>query len=276
MILRASLFGLMAAGLLGFGLIVWVATRMPPAKTAQSVQTVSVLVAARDLQPGTLLKPEDIVAKKINSADIPRGASPATPDERRQLTGAMVRHALQQNQEVRAQDVLRPGEHGFLAAVLGPGMRAVTVGVDVVSGTAGLIWPGDRVDVILTQVISGASPQAPPQVAAETVLADLRVIAIDQRIVEGAAPDQPAGKEARTVTLEVVAEAAERLAVAVRLGRLSLAVRSAEQGPPEARASPGPVWAGDVSAVSLRRAAPPPPGLMRVFQGAGDGKEFHF
>ncbi len=275
MIVRSILITFMAAGLLGFGLIVWAGTRMPHAKTAQS-QAISVLVAARDLHPGTLLKPEDLLAKKLKTAEIPAGASPAGPDQQRQLIGAMVRHALQQGEPILPQDVLRPGDHGFLAAVLHPGMRAVTVGVDVVSGTAGLIWPGDRVDVILTQAIPPASPQAPPQVAAETVLADVRVIAIDQRIVEGAAPDQPAGKEARTVTLEVVAEAAERLAVAARLGHLSLAVRSAEQGPAEARASPPPVWAGDVSAVSLRQATPPPPGIMRVFQGAADGKEFHF
>ena len=276
MILRAVLFTFIAAGLLGFGLVVWVATRMPSAKSAQTVHTVSILAAARELHPGTLLKPEDITSKVVNGPDVPAGATLGGLDQRRDLTGAMVRHELQQGDAILAPDVLHPGDHGFLAAVLRPGMRAVTVGVDIVSGTAGLIWPGDRVDVILTQTLPVSSPQAAPQVAAETVLGDVRVIAIDQRIVEGAAPDQPAGKEARTVTLEVAAEAAERLAVAARLGHLSLAVRSAEQGTAEAGASPPPVWAGDVSAVSLRQAKPEPTGMVRVFQGAADGKEFHF
>ena len=86
---------------------------------------------------------------------------------------------------------MRPGDHGFLAAVLKQGMRAVTVGVDAVSGTAGLIWPGDRVDVILTQSMD--DPKLPPgrRVAAETVLQDARVIAIDQVLVQGGVPDAP-------------------------------------------------------------------------------------
>lgn len=276
MILRAVVSMILAAGLLGFGLIVWVATRIPtPAKP--TVQTVSILVAAHELHPGTLLKPDDIVPKKLTTGEIPKGATIATPDQQRQLTGAMVRHALAQGDAILNADVLRPGDHGFLAAVLQPGMRAVTVGVDIVTGTAGLIWPGDRVDVILTQSVPPAQPASPPQVAAETMLADVRVIAIDQRLVEGASPDHPpAGNEARTVTLEVAAKSAERLAVAETLGKLSLAVRSAEQGSQEARASPPPVWAGQVSAVSLREARPVSGGTMHVFLGTADGKEFRF
>ena len=67
------------------------------------------------------------------------------------VAGAMVRRSLAPNEPILAGDVLNPGDRGFLAAVLGTGMRAVTVGVDPVSGTAGLIWPGDHVDVVLTQ-----------------------------------------------------------------------------------------------------------------------------
>ena len=57
---------------------------------------------------------------------------------------------------------MRPGDHGFLAAVLAAGMRAVTVGVDATTGAAGLIWPGDRVDLILTQTIQAATTAAWP------------------------------------------------------------------------------------------------------------------
>ena len=63
----------------------------------------------------------------------------------------MVRQTLLQHQVILPADIMRPGDHGFLAAVLTPGRRATSIGVDAVSGTAGLIWPGDHVDVILTQ-----------------------------------------------------------------------------------------------------------------------------
>ena len=106
MILRAVVSMILAAGLLGFGLIVWVATRMPtPAKP--TVQTVSILTAAHELHPGTLLKPDDIVPKKLTTGEIPKGATVATPDQQRQLTGAMVRHALAQGDAILNADVLR-------------------------------------------------------------------------------------------------------------------------------------------------------------------------
>ena len=160
MILRIILFGFMATGLLGFGLILWITSRGPTNPAAAKITTIAVLAAAHELHPGSLIKPEDLIAKPLKQADLPPDASPDTPDGRRGLTGAMVRRALGPQDIIRPQDVMRPGEHGFLAAVLAPGMRAVTVGVDVISGTAGLIWPGDRVDVILTQSMDqhGAPP----------------------------------------------------------------------------------------------------------------------
>ena len=86
-----------------------------------------------------------------------------TPAARTELFGAMVRRNLATGDVVLSADALNPGDRGFLAAVLGPGMRAVTVGVDAVSGLAGLIWPGDRVDLILTQSQEGTevAPGAP-------------------------------------------------------------------------------------------------------------------
>jgi pilus assembly protein CpaB len=177
---------------------------------------------------------------------------------------------------------MRPGDHGFLAAVLGPDTRAVTVGVDMVSGTAGLIWPGDRVDLILTQTIDRPTVSSGHRFAAETVLSNVRVIAIDQQLVQGASPDTAEAKPARTVTLEVAATEAERVAVAERLGRLSLVVRSADQTaaprpglPGEAAAVPNTTWAGDVSP-ALNHTDQGAPNTVRVFQGASEGKEFHF
>jgi len=277
MILRVAMLVLVASGLLGFGLIAWFSTRHPAsAETARHAAPAVVVVAAHALQPGALLKPDDLAGKKLDHAALPSGASADTPANRRDLVGAMVRRTLAVGDVIQPRDVMRPGDHGFLAAVLSPGMRAVTVGVDVVSGTAGLIWPGDRVDVILTETMPDHATAPGRQVAAETVLADVRVIAIDQRLVEGATPDDPAGKGARTVTLEVTATQAERVAVATRLGHLSLSVRAAEAGPAGASHPPPTTWAGDVSPALASQATHEAPDVVRVFQGAADGKEFHF
>ena len=162
----------------------------------------------------------------------------------------MVRRSLSIGDIVHSQDVMRPGDHGFLAAVLGPGMRAVSVGVDAITGAAGLIWPGDSVDLILTQVISDPALPIGRRIAAETVLTDVRVIAIDQQLVQGVAPDGTEGK-ARTVTMEVTPAQAERVSVASRIGKLSLAVRSAD------RVSPAPPPTSASS--SSKPAVPLPP-----------------
>jgi pilus assembly protein CpaB len=277
MILRVLMLVLVASGLLGFGLIAWVSTRHP-VEAARHPAFVTVLAAAHALQPGALLKPDDLAGKKLDQvSSLPPGASPDTPANRRDLIGAMVRRTLSTDDIILPRDVMRPGDHGFLAAVLSPGMRAVTVGVDVVSGTAGLIWPGDRVDVILTETIHDHAAPPGRQVAAETVLADVRVIAIDQRLVEGAGPGDPTDKgSARTVTLEVSAAQAERVAVATDLGHLSLAVRAAESGPPGSPRQAPTTWAGDVSPALASQVTHDAPDVVRVFQGAADGKEFHF
>src|SRR4051794_11385583 len=189
----------------------------------------------------------------------------------------MVRSSLTAGDLIRAKDVMRPGDHGFLAAVLGPGMRAVSVGVDTVSGTAGLIWPGDRIDVILTQAISDAAIPVGRRLAAETVLSGVRVIAIDQQLLQGVAPDGAAENKARTVTLEVTSAEAERVSVATRIGKLSLAVQSADRNlQPAAANPPRTTWASDVSPALGTNVAQGTRDVIHVFPGAGDRKEFRF
>jgi pilus assembly protein CpaB len=282
MILRLAFFALMALGLAGFGTVAWITTRPPPpdAAVVAAAAKVVVLVAANPVRAGNLLKPEDLKSKELTAGEAGDDSSPDTADVRQSLAGAMVRHSLGVGDIVRTKDVMRPGDHGFLAAVLAPGMRAVSVAVDVVTGAAGLIWPGDRVDLILTQTISDATVPVGRRIAAETVLADVRVIAIDQQLMEGVAPDGKEGK-ARTVTLEVTPEQAERVAVAIRIGRLSLAVRSADRVPTTTAATsadpPKTTWASDVSpALGADVAQGTPRSVLHVFPGAGAGTEFRF
>lgn len=278
MILRLAFFALMALGLTGFGTVAWVATRPPPPDpaTIATAARVTVLVAARPARAGTLLKPEDLTAKEITVGEAGADSSPDNQDTRHALSGAMVRRGLAAGEVVRMKDVMRPGDHGFLAAVLGPGMRAVSVGVDTITGSAGLIWPGDRVDLILTQVIGDTTIPVGRRIAAETILSDVRVIAIDQQLVQGVAPDGSDGK-ARTVTMEVTSSQAERVAVASRIGRLSLAVQSVDRTlTAQPVGTTKTTWASDVSPALGNDVAQGTRSSLRVFTGAAESKEFRF
>ena len=286
MLIRLAVFCLLALGLCGFGTVAWLATRPVP-QTPPLAAAVApppppihhiILVASAPLRAGTLIKAEDLAAQDLPEA--PLGAQEDSTAARAGMTGAMLRRSLSRGDAVLAPDVMRPGDHGFLAAVLGPDMRASTVAVDNVSGSAGLIWPGDRVDLILTQSLD--DPALPPsrRVAAETVLANVRVIAIDQLLARGVAPAGDVGA-GRTVTLEVTPEQAARIAVATRLGRLSLAVRSADESGKMAStaAANTTTWGGDVSPALARPTQPSAKeagATLRLFQGAADGKEFRF
>jgi len=285
MILRLAFFALMSLGLLGFGTVAYVATRPAPPDPAVLAASakINVLATARAIRPGNLLKPEDLKTVEVTRRQAGDEATMDTPEARRSLVGAMVRSSLGVGDIIRTKDFMIPGDHGFLAAVLGPGMRAVSVSVDVVAGAAGLIWPGDRVDVILTQQIGDATRPIGRRIAAETILNDTRVIAIDQQIVQGVAPDG-APRNARTVTLEVPPGEAERVSVALRVGRLSLSVRSVDgvarsEGDlykPETRSQVNPTWASDVSMALGTDVARSTPRVLRIFQGSADGKEFQF
>ncbi len=289
--LRFAVFAMMALGLGGFGAVAWIALRPPPppvivaaVAAAPPVALHAMIAAAGPLHAGALLKPDDLAATQV--ALLPAGTQEDGVAARAGLIGAMLRRSLGPDEPLLAADVMRPGDHGFLAAVLAPGLRAASVAVDAVSGSAGLIWPGDHVDLILTQALD--NPALPParRIAAETVLSDVRVIAIDQLLAHGVAPASEQAGIGRTVTLEVTGPDAERIAVATRLGRLSLAVRAAEEPPASSPYASSPhglparvltTWGGDVSpALSLPATSAGAGASMRLYQGVADAKEIKF
>jgi Flp pilus assembly protein CpaB len=71
------------------------------------------------------------------------------------LVGTVVRNAVTAGQPLTQGSIVKPGDRGFLAAALGPGMRAVTVPVSALTGVAGFVFPGDRVDLVLTAIELG-------------------------------------------------------------------------------------------------------------------------
>ena len=114
---------------------------------------VGYFVAARPLPAGTLAREEDFAVRSAPSDSVPTGAILDTPDAKIGLRGSLVRKFLDTGSPVTSQDVLRPRDRGFLASVLAPDSRAISIKVDAESGVSGLIRPGDYVDVVLTQVI---------------------------------------------------------------------------------------------------------------------------
>ena len=145
MIVRVAFFILMSMGLIGFGTVAWITTR--PAGLGGTPATKMILVAAQQIQGGSLLVSEDIVQKEIPIDEMVKEYNVDTLESRRGLMGAMVKRALGAGEAIRSDDLMRPSDHGFMAAVLSPGMRAVTINLDAASGSSGLIWPGDRVDL---------------------------------------------------------------------------------------------------------------------------------
>ena len=185
----------------------------------------SVLVAKNAIQRGQILKPDDLAWQPwpsggLDNAYVAQGAKTADS-----FAGWVARNPLAAGEPLTEAKIVAPGNRGFLAAVLRPGMRAVSVPVTVTTGISGFIFPGDTVDILITyQVPSGAqsAPGGFEHKATETVLQDVRVIAIDQRT------ESKAGEAivAHTATLEVTPKQSEIIALASEMGKLSLSLRS--------------------------------------------------
>ena len=199
----------------------------PPQAPPPAPVTVGYFVAAHPLPAGTLVRvEEDFTVRSVSPDGVTSGAIIDTPEVRIALRGSLVRTFLDTGSLVTSQNVLRPRDRGFLASVLAPDSRAISIKVDAESGVSGLIWPGDYVDVVLTQVLDKADPAQ--GTLSETVLHNVRIVAIDQEIVQGSPANNPtAGKVTRTVSLQLAPEQVKRITVAEQLGKLSLAVRSA-------------------------------------------------
>lgn len=207
----------------------------PQAVAGPSVpQGPQVLVATRTLPVGTIIDaeafryqawPEGLVQPHYFIRN-QGGISPA------ELIGTVVRSEITAGQPATHGALVRPGDRGFLAAALGPGMRAITVAVSATSGVAGFVFPGDRVDIVLTQEVKGSSNgggEAAPLRVSETIIRNIRVLATNQRLTaedeEGKQVPTPQD-EIATVTLEATPRIAEKIAVAQTIGQLSLSLRS--------------------------------------------------
>ena len=203
-----------------------------------------VLVARKALPVGTIIDAESLAYQAwpkelVQNAYYTEGAPDA---DMTKLLGTVVRNPITAGQPVTRGALVGPNDRGFLAAALGPGMRAITVPVSNTSGVAGFIFPGDRVDMVLTQNVAGGG-DGPPLKVSETIIRNLRVLATDQRVDSKDEEGKTVVRTFSTVTLEVTPRIAEKITVAQSVGSLSLALRSIADNAAELERA---VAAGDV------------------------------
>ena len=196
------------------------------AVAAAPIDGPEILVATRALPVGTIL---DMTALKFQPWPkelVENAYYPKQGTDLAKLIGTVVRNPITAGQPLTQGALVKPGDRGFLAAALGPGMRAVTVPVSAQTSVAGFVFPGDRIDLLLTQTVPGGG-EGPPLKASETIMRNLRVLATDQRTSDD--KDEAGNTIVRTfstITVEATPKIAEQIAVAQTLGSLSLSLRS--------------------------------------------------
>jgi pilus assembly protein CpaB len=257
--------------LISLGVVVILGFRaLPQRGDADMPARNEILVAAAALPSGTLLRAKDVVWHLSGTGEPdqilrPAGAAgKANPEldqqARAEVYGAALRASVSAGDPIGHGAIVKPGDRDFLQIVLSARARAIAIPVATGGASTGILYPGDHVDVILTQTFKNDPPLTRRSVG-ETVVENLRVLAID---AADSKPTSAGNSFGRTVTLEVTPEQAEKINVAAELGKLSLTLRSisaiegfaATSAPMPRATSVKPVWAGDVSP-ALGDAMPP-------------------
>ncbi len=271
-----------------------------PQATAQAPEPVPtgpmVMVAKRALPIGTIVTadsfgyqpwPEELVEEAyfIQSEG---GEAPAAPEATAdgQVTphfnpvGTVVRNAITAGQPITRGALVAPSDRGFLAAALTPGMRAVSVPVSTLTGVSGFVFPGDRVDLVLTQKVNGV--EGPPLNVSETIIKNLRVLATDQNANQRV---DEAGNTVvakfKLVTIEATPSIAEKISVAQTIGTISLSLRALADNQSELEQA---IASGEISIPSdasaeeeadiLRTAVAKPTSGKSTFSTGGDVSRF--
>jgi pilus assembly protein CpaB len=221
----AVIAGLLAKGMIG---------HKPSTEVVEvnKVPMVQVLVAAKDMAMGEKLIdsntawrdwPKDNVSDAMITKDV-------RPDARDKLSSARARLPIIDGEPISDKKIIQPDQSGFMSAILPKGMRAISVAISERSAAGGFILPNDRVDVILTRKIDDPSSNQ-KIVRSETVLTNVRVLAINQTYRQEAGQDQVTVTEGKTATLELDPRETEVISMIESAGELSLALRSiAENG----------------------------------------------
>lgn len=199
------------------------AMRPKPVAAAPQAPATYVLVAKASLKPGNFVQPGNLDWVVWPKEGVVKGfvvkSEKTKPED---FVGSVARVTITAGEPVIETKFVKPGDRGFMAAVLTPGNRAATVPITATSGNAGFIFPGDRVDLILTAKFGERTDTGEGgRNYAATIVEDLRVLAIDQK-TENAKGETAIG---RTATLEVTPHQAELIALGMQMGQLALSLR---------------------------------------------------
>ncbi len=244
--------------------VIHVAKPQPAPKP--EIQTVDVLVARQEIPIGSIIEPNMIDRQPWPSHLVLEGFVTADSPDATSITGMVARAPFQSREPLISSKLANPNDPSFLAASLPQGKRAITIAVDAVSGVAGYIFPGDRVDVLLThnlqQELSGSQngPQRPG--VAEVLISNVKVLGINLRGSGAPGQVQPPS----SVSLEVDETEAQKLRLGERVGALSLVLRSLQDGTSGAIASP--TDASELSHAGLTSTG----AGVTIIRGAGDNR----
>lgn len=239
-----------------------------PAEPAVTIATIEkaaktqVLVAAHAISTGTLLQTSDLIWREVAPGELRPGNLARGEVDEAEFFGAIARRDFAENEALIASEVLKQNDRRFLAAVLKPGNRAISIAVDATQSASGLVLPGNHVDIILTQSLTDTAEKK--RAVGETILTDVRVIAVDQAlsqpvtrstgrsaVADSVSASSVEAKMPRTVTMEVTERQAEKVFVALQMGALQLSVRPLEMASTtaadDAGISDAPTWSSDVS-----------------------------
>jgi pilus assembly protein CpaB len=225
---KAQLIGISVAGVAGILAFVMMGSMLkPPAKknleVERKIDAVKVLVARADLPLGTVAAAESFRWQEwpqdaVSPGFITFGAKPGALTE---FSGHVVRAPMLSGEPVTENKVVKLGSGGILAAVLPPGMRAISTKIDEKTAVAKLILPNDHVDVILTQ--RKRAKGGTEEIVSDTLFRNVRILAIGQQIE---AKDGKKNAEGNVATLELTPKQSELLALANTQGEISLSLRS--------------------------------------------------
>ncbi|MDX1623557.1 MAG: Flp pilus assembly protein CpaB [Gemmatimonadota bacterium] len=211
----ALVLALVSGGAAGYLAFQHLERPLSPQRAEAALETSRVVVAAHDLELGTVLKPSDVRLVEWPAKSVPPGFATRVED----VVGRGVIQPVAINEPLIRSKIAKKEEGGGLPIVIPEGMRAVSVKVDEVIGVAGFVLPGTRVDVLVT-LNSSASREEP---ATRVILQNVRAIASNQTIQRDPNGDP---QSATVITLLVTPEQAEKLTLAATEGRIHLALRN--------------------------------------------------
>jgi pilus assembly protein CpaB len=229
--IRSNRGTLLLIGAIGFAILAVFAAKnylgqqvaLEKARLQPKQAMVDVVVAKSDLPRGSVIEQANMAVRSIPRAYAVSGS--VDPDRFDSYLGSKIALAMRAGEPLIAQSIEGADVATFSAKVK-TGIRAMTVVVDEVNSVSGMLQPGDRVDLLLSvkpPVVALNVPPAPEVTAA--LMQDVAVLATGKQVRPGQG-DNPQSRTFATITIEVSPEAAQKLVVAQRSGKLTALLRN--------------------------------------------------